>query len=34
MRNFLDVSADIMEHADPVFYRDQKKAALKVIGTN
>jgi ATP-dependent Lon protease len=33
-RNFLDVSADIMEHVDPVFYGDPKTAALKVIGAN
>ena len=31
-RNFLDVSADIMEHVDPVFYGDPKTAALKVLG--
>src|SRR6185437_2013762 len=32
-RNFLDVSADIMEHVDPIFFGDPKTAALKVIGT-
>lgn len=31
-RNFLDVSADIMEHVDPIFYGDPKTAALKVLG--
>src|SRR5258706_6149839 len=31
-RNFLDVSADIMEQVDPVFYGDPKTAAIKVIG--
>jgi ATP-dependent Lon protease len=31
-RNFLDVSADIMEHVDPVFYGDPKTAAMKVVG--
>ncbi len=31
-RNFLDVSADIMEHVDPVFYGDVKTAAAKVLG--
>jgi ATP-dependent Lon protease len=31
-RNFLDVSADIMEHVDPVFYGDPKTAALKALG--
>jgi ATP-dependent Lon protease len=33
-RNFLDVSADIMEHVDPIFYGDPKTAALKVLGLN
>src|SRR5712671_1890079 len=32
-RNFLDVSADIVEHVDPVFYGDPKTAAMKVLGT-
>ena len=32
-RNFLDVSADIMEHVDPTFFSDPKTAALKVMGT-
>ncbi|MDC3956921.1 protease Lon-related BREX system protein BrxL [Polyangium jinanense] len=32
-RNFLDVSADIMEHVDPVFFGDPKTAAMKVLGT-
>jgi ATP-dependent Lon protease len=31
-RNFLDVSADIMEHVDPIFYGDPKTAAIKVLG--
>jgi ATP-dependent Lon protease len=31
-RNFLDVSADIMEHVDPIFYSDPKTAAMKVLG--
>jgi ATP-dependent Lon protease len=31
-RNFLDVSADIMEQVDPVFYGDPKTAAMKVMG--
>ena len=31
-RNFLDVSADIMEHVDPVFYGDPQTAALKALG--
>jgi ATP-dependent Lon protease len=32
-RNFLDVSADIMEHVDPVFFGDPRTAALKVLGS-
>jgi ATP-dependent Lon protease len=31
-RNFLDVSADIMEHVDPIFFGDPRTAALKVLG--
>lgn len=31
-RNFLDVSADIMEKVDPIFYGDPRTAALKVLG--
>jgi ATP-dependent Lon protease len=31
-RNFLDVSADIVEHVDPIFFGDPKTAALKVMG--
>jgi ATP-dependent Lon protease len=31
-RNFLDVSADIMEQVDPIFYGDPKTAAAKVLG--
>ena len=31
-RNFLDVSADIIEQVDPVFYGDPKTAAMKVLG--
>lgn len=31
-RNFLDVSADIMEHVDPIFYGDPRTAAMKVLG--
>jgi ATP-dependent Lon protease len=32
-RSFLDVSADIMEHVDPIFYGDPKTAAIKVLGS-
>ena len=31
-RSFLDVSSDIMEHVDPIFYGDPKTAAMKVLG--
>lgn len=31
-RDFLEVSADIMEHVDPVFYSDPKTAAFKTLG--
>ena len=31
-RSFLDVSADIMEQVDPIFYGDPKTAAIKVLG--
>ena len=31
-RNFHDVSADIMEHVDPIFFGDPKLAALKALG--
>jgi ATP-dependent Lon protease len=31
-RNFLDVSADIMEQVDPIFFGDPKTAAMKVMG--
>ncbi|MGH7746409.1 MAG: BREX system Lon protease-like protein BrxL, partial [Candidatus Dormibacteria bacterium] len=31
-RSFLEVSADIVEHVDPVFYGDPKTAAFKTLG--
>jgi ATP-dependent Lon protease len=31
-RNFLEVSADIVEHVDPIFYGEPKTAAMKVVG--
>ena len=31
-RSFLEVSADIVEHVDPIFYGDPKTAAGKVLG--
>lgn len=33
-RNFLDVSADIIERVDPIFYGDPITAALKAMGMN
>jgi ATP-dependent Lon protease len=33
-RNFLDVSADIMERVDPIFYGDPLTAAVKALGMN
>ena len=33
-RNFLDVSPDIIERVDPVFYGDPMTAALKALGMN
>jgi ATP-dependent Lon protease len=33
-RNFLDVSADIVERVDPVFYGDPMTAAIKALGMN
>jgi len=33
-RNFLDVSADIMERVDPIFYGDPMTASLKALGIN
>ncbi len=31
-RNFLDVSADIVEHVDPIFFGDLRIAVSKVLG--
>lgn len=33
-RHFLDVSADIMERVDPIFYSDPMTAAMKALGQN
>jgi ATP-dependent Lon protease len=33
-RSFMEVSADVMEHVDPVFFGDPKTAALKALGLN
>jgi ATP-dependent Lon protease len=31
-RSFFDVSADILEQVDPIFYGDPKTAAFKALG--
>ncbi len=33
-RHFLEVSADIVEHVDPVFYGEPRAAALKALGVS
>jgi ATP-dependent Lon protease len=33
-RNFFDVSADVLENVDPVFYGDLRQAAFKALGIN
>ncbi|WP_200242195.1 hypothetical protein [Thiohalocapsa halophila] len=30
-RQFLDVSPDVLEHVDPVFFGDMKQAAFKAL---
>jgi ATP-dependent Lon protease len=31
-RTFLEVSADIVEHVDPIFFGEPKVAAMKALG--
>jgi ATP-dependent Lon protease len=33
-RGFLEVTGDVMEHVDPIFFGDPKTAALKALGLN
>ncbi len=33
-RHFLEVSADILERVDPIFYSDSLTAAIKALGVN
>lgn len=33
-RNFFDVSADVLENVDPIFYGDLRTAAFKALGLN
>lgn len=33
-RNFFDVSADVLENVDPIFYGDLRTAASKALGVH
>jgi hypothetical protein len=33
-RSFFDVSAEVLENVDPIFYGDVKQAAFKALGLN
>jgi ATP-dependent Lon protease len=33
-RNFLDVSGDVLENIDPIFYGDLRTAGFKALGLN
>jgi ATP-dependent Lon protease len=33
-RNFLDVSGDVLENIDPIFYGDLRAAGFKALGLN
>jgi ATP-dependent Lon protease len=33
-RSFLEVTGDVVEHVDPIFFGDPKTAALKALGLN
>ena len=33
-RNFLDVSPDVVENVDPIFFGDLRQAAFKALGLN
>jgi ATP-dependent Lon protease len=33
-RSFLEVTGDVVEHGDPIFYGDPKTAAFKALGIN
>jgi ATP-dependent Lon protease len=33
-RSFLEVTGDVIEHVDPIFFGDAKTAALKALGMN
>ena len=33
-RSFLEVTGDVVEHVDPIFFGDAKTAAYKALGLN
>jgi ATP-dependent Lon protease len=33
-RRFLEVTGDVLEHVDPIFFGDTKTAAFKALGIN
>ena len=33
-RSFFDVSAEVLENVDPIFYGEVKQAAFKALGLN
>ena len=33
-RSFLEVTGDVIEHVDPIFFGDPKTAAFKALGLN
>jgi hypothetical protein len=33
-RSFLEVTGDVVEHVDPIFFGDPKTAAFKALGLN
>ena len=33
-RSFFDVSAEVLEAIDPIFYGDMRQAAFKALGLN
>lgn len=33
-RSFLEVTCDVVEHVDPIFFGDPKTAAFKALGLN
>jgi ATP-dependent Lon protease len=33
-RSFMEVTGDVVEHVDPIFFGDPKTAAFKALGLN